>query len=265
VGVGVFLFVGFEWVAPLAEEVRGDGLVARGMVLAVGLLTLAFTALTGAMGHVLGRTELSSAAPQLLLARRLAGPAGVWWMFAICLGASATTFNAGITSASRFLYAAAGEGLLPRPLGHLARRSRVPTAAIWTVFALAAAASLAVRATGAFSLLIDVGAATESGVYALIALSVLRIQGSEPRSSRAAAVRGATWVRRARASIFGLLALVAAADGGWAVPMALAGAAALTYWAVGRWLDRTARPLKSAPTAPEEPRGPAAPSGGPDR
>ena len=37
-GVGVFLYVGFEWVTPLAEETTDYRLIGRGMLLAIGLL-----------------------------------------------------------------------------------------------------------------------------------------------------------------------------------------------------------------------------------
>ena len=114
VSAGVFLFIGFEWVTPLAEEVTGNRLIARGMFIAVGLLSVVYALFSAAMAPWLSHDELrSSPIPHVLFGERLLGVAGMVWMTVTSLGASSTTFNAGLATVSRFLYACAREGLLP--------------------------------------------------------------------------------------------------------------------------------------------------------
>jgi amino acid transporter len=235
VAVGVFLFVGFEWVTPLAEEVAGERLIARGMYVAVALLTVAYAVLTVAMGHVLGRAELASPIPQILFAGRVAGAFGAWWLLAVSLGASATTFNAGFTAASRFLYATGREGVLPRWFARLDLRTLVPRNAIWALLALAVASTAAVYATRSFHALVDLGAATESAVYALVSIAVLRIRRRDPERRRPYVAPGVPWLQAFTAVVFALLTLAAALDGGPAVAalLALGWAAAYAYAALG--------------------------------
>ena len=49
VGVAIFLFVGFEWVTPLADEVRSPTAIPTGMFIALGLLVLVYALVTTAM------------------------------------------------------------------------------------------------------------------------------------------------------------------------------------------------------------------------
>ncbi|KUK81542.1 MAG: Amino acid transporter, partial [Pelotomaculum thermopropionicum] len=53
VAIGVFLFVGFEWVTPLAEEVTQIKQISRGMMIALGILSVAYALFTVGMTAVL--------------------------------------------------------------------------------------------------------------------------------------------------------------------------------------------------------------------
>ncbi|MEG3071486.1 MAG: amino acid permease [Candidatus Syntrophopropionicum ammoniitolerans] len=49
VALGVFLFVGFEWVTPLVEEVTQTKQIYRGMMIALGILSVVYAVFTTAM------------------------------------------------------------------------------------------------------------------------------------------------------------------------------------------------------------------------
>ncbi|WP_027355737.1 APC family permease [Desulfofundulus thermocisternus] len=177
VAVGVFLFAGFEWVTPLAEEVTHSRQVSRGMLLAVGLLSVVYALFTVAMTATTPRQALvASPAPQVVFARNVLGPAGVIWMVILSLAASITTFNAGLISVSRFVYASAREYVLPPVFSRLSMRFFTPWVAILTVFATGVIISLVVLVTHRYLVLVNLAAAIESIVYALAGLAVIRLR-----------------------------------------------------------------------------------------
>src|SRR5208337_305575 len=49
VAVGVFLFIGFEWVTPLAEEVTESRIIAHGMFITVGIVSVVYALFTAAL------------------------------------------------------------------------------------------------------------------------------------------------------------------------------------------------------------------------
>ncbi|MBC7106675.1 MAG: APC family permease, partial [Firmicutes bacterium] len=154
VAVGVFLFVGFEWVAPLAEEVTEVRHISRGMLMAVGILGVTYALFTVAMTSLVPKGTLAaSPIPQVLFAGRAFGAAGVVWMAALSLAASLKTFNAGLISVSRFMYATAREHALPPAFARLSYRYFTPWVAILTLFGVAVVLSLGVLWTGRYLVL----------------------------------------------------------------------------------------------------------------
>ncbi len=174
VAVGVFLFVGFEWVTPLAEEVTDSRLISRGMFLAVGLLSVVYSLFTVVMAANVPREELvGSPVPQLLFARSVLGEAGVIWAVVVSLAASITTFNAGMISISRFFYATARENALPAVFSKISVRYLTPWVSILAVFAVGFTLSVIILFTGKYLVLVNMAAAAECMVYALAGISVL--------------------------------------------------------------------------------------------
>lgn len=206
VAASVYLFVGFEWVTPRAEEAVDPRAVPRGLLLSVILLTGVFSLLAAAIGHL--GTPLSGAAPQIAFAHGLGGRRWVLWMLAVCLAASATTFNAGTGAASRLLFGLARDGALPARLARVSARSGVPSAAVWCTAGGAALGALAVALTGGFIGLVDMGAMAESLIYAMAALALVRLDRR-------------AWPHLLTAAAFAALAVFAAVDGGPAVPLTL--------------------------------------------
>ncbi|KAF1085406.1 putative amino acid permease YhdG [Sporotomaculum syntrophicum] len=185
VALGVFLFVGFEWVTPLAEEVTHHRMVSRGMLLAIGILSVTYALFTVAMTATTPREVLAgSPIPHLLFARGILGEAGVTWMVAITLAASITTFNAGLISVSRFIYSSAREHVLPPVFSKISLRFFTPWTAVLTIFIIGLTISIAVLVTQRYLMLVNMAAAMESIIYAMAGLAVIRLRKKMPEADR---------------------------------------------------------------------------------
>jgi APA family basic amino acid/polyamine antiporter len=208
VALGVFLYSAFEWVTTNAEEVRRPRHVHRGMLIAIGLLFAVCTLVTVSMSHVLSHRQLGSAFPQLYLGRAAFGQAGRWFMAGVTALTALNTFNGGFITASRFVYATAREGSLPRPLASLNDRA-VP----WVPVVGLGTASLVVALVVAFShswqVLVATGAALEAMIYAVAATCVVRLRGRMPDEHRPFRLVAARALGALGVVVFGLLALSA--------------------------------------------------------
>ncbi|MHB8158632.1 MAG: APC family permease, partial [Desulfocucumaceae bacterium] len=174
VAVGIFLFVGFEWVTPLAEEVTDSRSISKGMFIAVGLLSVIYSLFTVAMiANVPGGELAGSPIPQLLFAKSVMGGAGVVWAVVISLAASITTFNAGLISVSRFFYATAREHALPAVFSKVSTRYMTPWVSILAVFVVGLTLSVIILLTGKYMVLVNMAAAAECIVYSLAGISVI--------------------------------------------------------------------------------------------
>lgn len=174
VAVGVFLFVGFEWVTPLAEEVVDSRLISRGMFIAIGLLSVMYSMFTIMMTANVPREILTSTpVPHLVFAETLMGPAGVAVAVIISLAASITTFNAGIISVSRFFYSTAREHAIPEIFSKISVRYLTPWVSILGVFVIGLTISVTILLTGRYLVLVNMAAAVECLVYTLAGIAVL--------------------------------------------------------------------------------------------
>ncbi|HZU78731.1 MAG TPA: APC family permease [Acidimicrobiales bacterium] len=284
VALGVFLYSAFEWVTTNAEEVRKPEHVHRGMLLAVGLLFTVCSVATVAMSHVLDHRQLVSAFPQLYLGQAALGRAGLWLMAAITAVTALNTFNGGFITASRFIYATAREGSLPRQLASLNARA-VPWVPVVGLGALSLVVALVVAATHSWQVLVATGAGLEAMIYAVAAYCVLRLRGRLPDHPRPFRMWQARVLGAAGLVLFGILAVVASVsvnnhfDLRPLVVMAVCAVAALAY--VLRWLPKVQaaeaarrsatprrRPSRASPAtgaAPgaDAPAGPGAAAEGP--
>lgn len=208
VALGVFLFSAFEWVTTNAEEVRRPPDIHRGMLIAVGLLFVSCALLATSMSHVLTRPELGSAYPQLFLGRAALGTAGPWLMAAVTAVTALNTFNGGFVTASRFVYATAREGSLPRQLALLNDRA-VPWVPVVALGGLSVVVAVIVALSHSWQVLVEVGATLEAMIYAVAALCVLRLRRLEPDRPRPFRVRAARLVAGGGVVVFGALAVSA--------------------------------------------------------
>jgi amino acid transporter len=189
-GVGVFLFVGYEWVAPLAEETMDYKLIGKGMLWAIGLLTVTYALFV--VGMYVGLTaeqlkeQLSTDTPipHILFGRNLFGPVGALFFVLMSILASVTSFNSGLLNTSRFSYAMARDNVLPRVFSNLHPAHASPWVSILFLALLAAAVSLLTLLTGQYFFLIVMAAALECFIYIVAAVCVIRLRRKFPEKER---------------------------------------------------------------------------------
>jgi len=191
VGFAVFLFVGFEWVTPLAEEVKDVRAIPTGMFIALGILVVAYSLISTAMfanpayrGALYGSAALRNPIPHLTFALLSLGIPGRIVMIVTSLCMSLTTFNAGLITVSRFLYASARENILPKQLEKVSVKYSTPYTAVFTVYAIALVVSFVVYFTKKYVILVNLAAVTESIIYALAASCVIALKIKEPKTAR---------------------------------------------------------------------------------
>jgi len=214
--VAVFLFVGFEWVTPLADEVKQPRYVPYGMFIALILLVTVYSLVSTAMfaDHPnVSRTVLYGAGamrepiPHIIFAERVLGPLGRWWMIATSLCMSLTTFNAGLMSVSRFIYGMGRDQILPKGFAHLSARFKTPSRAVLAVFIIALSVSALVYFTKRYVLLVNLAAATESFIYAFAAASVVALRLRDRERPRPFKMTGGLWLPVITAIVFGAMGI----------------------------------------------------------
>jgi len=123
-GLGFWLFIGTEFVTPLAEEIkRPQRNIPLGMIL--GLVIIVICAGVYGLGSI-RVTPLDllrdSPTPHVDMAEGILGQAGMIWMTIVTILASVTTVNTLICGTSRFLYGMSLREQAPRALSNLSKR-----------------------------------------------------------------------------------------------------------------------------------------------
>jgi amino acid transporter len=215
VAIGITSFIAFEWVITLSEEVTDVKMVRQGMMISLGVLAVVYSLFTVAMTSVLDRDTLAWVLtpeglpiPHLLYGKKLLGTFGLYVMILMALLASLTSLNAGIMTASRFLYAMARDWSLPRFLARLHPRYATPWAAMLAVSAYAVAMIVFGFLTRYILAMLFVIAAVECMIYVTMALCVIRLRRREPDTERSFRLRGGISVPVAVIVIYGGLALL---------------------------------------------------------
>lgn len=123
-----WMFVGVEFVCPLAEEIRNPernipiAMLVSLIILFITNILFGFAAL-----KVVPMTQLaSSAAPHVEVATAILGRAGQYIIAIVAIFASVGTVNSLVASISRMLYGMAIEGQLPKIFGILHPKYRTP-------------------------------------------------------------------------------------------------------------------------------------------
>ncbi|MGI4791132.1 MAG: APC family permease [Janthinobacterium lividum] len=191
VGVAIFLFVGFEWVTPLADEVKSPYAIPTGMFLAVALLVVVYALVATAMftglvprGLLFGTLAARQPIPHVRFAELALGPIGGWVMIGTSLCMSLTTFNAGLMGVSRFIYGMARDQVLPKRLSSLSTRFSTPDQAVFLVYVIALIVSGVVYWTQRFVMLVNLAAATEAFIYAFAAAAVIALRLKDKERAR---------------------------------------------------------------------------------
>ena len=181
IAFALFLFAAFEWVTTTAEEARKPSVITRALFIGPVLIWLAATAFALGLDHLVPKDVAhGSAYPQLLLGQAALGRVGVIWMLGVTILTAINTFNGGFLVASRFVYAAAREGNLPRSFAKLNMRA-VPWLAVVVLAAVSAVVGALVFATGRWLLLVAVGAALEASVFAIASAALLKLRRTSDR------------------------------------------------------------------------------------
>ena len=188
-GVGVFLYVGFEWVTPLAEETTDYRMIGRGMLWAIGILSVTYSLFTVAMF-----TGLSHLAPEFIrrgtdiphieFGRALFGGGGVLFFVAMSILASVTSFNSGLLNTSRFAYAMARDNVLPKIFSRIHPDYATPWFAILGLMVFALVVCFLILFSGRYMFIIIMAAALECFIYVVMALCVIRLRRKFPDRER---------------------------------------------------------------------------------
>jgi APA family basic amino acid/polyamine antiporter len=188
--LGIFLYTAFEWVTTNAEEVATPKVIPRAMLVAIAALFVSQSVFAVAMGVTLDAGQRGTAYPQLLVAQEAMGQAGMLLMLGVTALTAVNTFNGGFVTMSRFMYAVAREGKLPRALTRLNDHA-VPVVPVVALGSISFAVAALVAITGTWQMLVSVGAALEMLVYAAAAFVVWRLRTREPDAPRPFRFRGA--------------------------------------------------------------------------
>jgi basic amino acid/polyamine antiporter, APA family len=208
VAIGIFLYSAFEWVTTNAEEVSSPALIPRGMLITLGILFVTCSVIATGMSNLLTDRQLDSAHPQLFVGRHAAGQAGLIVMMVVTGLTAVNTFNGGFVTASRFVYATAREGNLPQAFTRLNDRA-VPWVPVLVLAAGSLTAAVAVALTGAWEVIVAIGATLEAMIYAVAGFCVLRLRRRLPDAERPFRFRGGRPLAIGAICLFGLLGAVA--------------------------------------------------------
>ena len=168
------------------------------MLVAIIVLAVSQTLFTVAMGLTVGPAGRATAYPQLLAAQQALGHAGLLVMLGVTALTAVNTFNGGFVTMSRFMYAVAREGKLPRALTRLNDRA-VPVVPVWILGLSSLAASLIVVAvTGTWVMVVSVCAALEMMIYAAAGFVVWRLRQRQADAERPFRLGGRPGVRAGR-------------------------------------------------------------------
>jgi amino acid transporter len=181
IAFALFLYAAFEWVTTTAEEARTPPVITRALFIAPVLIWIVSSLFALSLAHLVPFARVhGSAYPQLLLGQAALGTVGELWMLALTVLTALNTFNGGFLVASRFIYAAAREGNLPRQFARLNLRA-VPWLAVTSLAVASAVVAAIVFATGQWLLLVAVGATIEAGIYAIASLCLVVLRRRETR------------------------------------------------------------------------------------
>ena len=119
------------------------------------------------------------------------------------------TFNGGFATASRFLYAAAREDVLPQIFARISISYAVPYIAVIFLAASSAVIAILMYFSNQFQTLILVGAVLEALIYTIAGICVIRLRKRQANAERAFRIRGGIFFPVLAVIVFGLLGILA--------------------------------------------------------
>ncbi len=184
-GMVFFAYIGFEQIATFSEETRDPRrTIPRAILISIAFSTALYVLVALSAVGSIGADALAEAeAPLAAVAEQVLGAAAGDVMSSIALAATANTALLLLMAGGRHVYAMASTGALPRQLGYVSGRSRIPLAGI------AVASTFAIL----ISLWGDIGAIAETTSFGLLAAFVvvnaalIFLRRSRANAARAAA------------------------------------------------------------------------------
>lgn len=134
VSAGFWLFVGMEFVCPMAEEIKNPKVyIPLAMIMAL-LIICVSDVLFGTMSmKYIGMEGLANSAhPHVDAANAVLGRTGQIWIGAISILATGSTLNTYVAAIPRMLYGMANEGSFPKAFGKLNKRGAPYVGIIFT-------------------------------------------------------------------------------------------------------------------------------------
>jgi len=196
VGMAMFMFLGIEFVTPLAPELkRAHRNIPRAMMLGLVLVWLCMVMWGAAMARQVPNTpvdpkavvhilETPDAIP--LFAQAIMGPVGRFWLGIAFLLAGAATINTLMAALPRILYGMALDGALPRAFATLHPKYKSPVVGIAVAALIPIVHTVAIQGDLDRILPLVLAAVCSWGVaYLLINLSIVMLRIRRPDLPRA--------------------------------------------------------------------------------
>jgi amino acid transporter len=186
VALAFFLYIGFEYVCPLAEEMRNARRnIPLAMIVGLALVFVGHSLFGLAASRWVPLGDLAaSATPHVLFAETIFGSGGKWVIGAIGLTASLTSMNSLYAAAPRILYGMGKDGFLPRIFAWVHPRFRTPTFGVLFIAGLSVIPLVAGTSSRTVLLLILGSVFAWIAAYVLIHLSVISLRLRSPDHER---------------------------------------------------------------------------------
>jgi amino acid transporter len=193
VGLAMFLFVGVEFVTPLASELRDPARsIPRAMF--IGLTAVAASMVlygVGVLRHVEnvelepGVLMFDTPVPIPIFAETVLGTFGRWWLAIAVLFAAAATINTLLAGIPRILYGMAKDTAFPPIFAWLHPRYKAPWAGIALAVVIPAAHAIWIQGDiDSIIVLILAAVCAWLFAYILVNISIVRLRSRRPDLSR---------------------------------------------------------------------------------
>lgn len=186
IAMGIYLFIGIEFICPMSEEIRRPGkIIPRAMI--VGLVTVFCVDMLfgfAALKYV-GLDDLAtSAIPHLLVAEGIAGHAGLLILTAATVLAAASSVSAILAAVPRMLYGLARDGMLPRIFAWVHPKFHTPWVAVFAVTAVIVTSIITIADSGSILTLILIATVMWLLSYILAQVDVVVLRRRYPDARR---------------------------------------------------------------------------------
>lgn len=184
--LGIYLYVGIEYVCPMSEEVRNpERNIPRAMIIGIIVIFVADMLFGSASLLYVDNDRLANSdIPYILGAEGIAGRAGLIAIVVATVFASASSLDSNLAAVPRMLYGLAREGMLPRVFGYVHPRFRVPWVGICAVFALQVIPILTFSGSALIDTLILIATVTWLTSYVLAQVDVMVLRRKYPNARR---------------------------------------------------------------------------------